>query len=203
MSKLQVVLEQDGADFPHAKARAEQPLSDEALIARIAAADRLAIQLLYARHHVRIYRFVLRLSGNATLAEDMLSEVFLDVWRHADKFQGRCAVSTWLLTIARNKAVSTLRRTREQEWDDRLAATVEDPSDNPEASIQNAQRSEVLRRCLAQLSADHREIVDLVYYHEKSIKEVATIVGIPEATVKTRMFYARKHLAKMLEGVEV
>jgi RNA polymerase sigma-70 factor, ECF subfamily len=203
MSKLQVVLQQD-ADFGRQpKPRSEQPISDEALIARIADADRLAIQLLYARHHVRVYRFVLRLSGNATVAEDVLSEVFLDVWRHADRFEGRCAVSTWLLTIARNKAVSMLRRTREQEWDDNLAATVEDPSDSPETAVLNGERSEIMRRCLAQLSSEHREIVDLVYYHDKSIKEVATIVGIPEATVKTRMFYARKHLAKLLEGVEV
>jgi RNA polymerase sigma-70 factor, ECF subfamily len=203
MSKLQVVLEQDTGFGRQSKPRGEQPISDEALIARIAKADRLAIQLLYARHHVRVYRFVLRLSGNATVAEDALSEVFLDVWRHADRFEGRCSVSTWLLTIARNKAVSMLRRTREQEWDESFAATVEDPSDSPETVVLNGERSEVLRRALEQLSPDHREIVDLVYYHEKSIKEVAAIVGIPEATVKTRMFYARKHLAKLLEGVEV
>jgi RNA polymerase sigma-70 factor (ECF subfamily) len=203
MSKLQVVLEEE-ADFRQpAKPRAEQPITDDALIARIADADRLAVQLLYARHHVRVYRFVLRLCGDATLAEDVLSEVFLDVWRQADRFQGRCAVSTWLLTIARNKTISMLRRNREQEWDENIAVTVEDPAENPEASLQNGQRSEILRRCLEQLSPDHREIIDLVYYHEKSIKEVATIVGIPEATVKTRMFYARKHMAKMLEGVEV
>ena len=61
-----------------------------------------------------------------------------------------------------------------------------------------------MRQCLTALSAEHREVIDLVYYHEKSVKEVAEIVGIPEATVKTRMFYARKKLSELLQeqGVE-
>jgi RNA polymerase sigma-70 factor, ECF subfamily len=64
--------------------------------------------------------------------------------------------------------------------------------------LQNKDRGEVLRQALTQLSAEHREIIDLVYYHEKSIEECAQILGIPSATVKTRMFYARKKLAEMV-----
>ena len=63
---------------------------------------------------------------------------------------------------------------------------------------------ELLRKALSALSAEHREIIDLVYYHEKSVEEVAQIVGIPENTVKTRMFYARKKLGELLKeaGIE-
>ena len=68
---------------------ANQATSDEVLIGRIAKGDRLAMQVLFARHHVRVYRFVLRLVGNQSVAEDLISEVFLDVWRQADRFEGR------------------------------------------------------------------------------------------------------------------
>ena len=177
-----------------------QATSDEVLISRIASGDRLAMQVLFARHHVKVYRFVLRLVSNPTTAEDLISEVFLDVWRQASRFEARSQVSTWLLAIARFKALSALRKRPEEELDDEKAAAIEDTSDDPEVTAQKKDKSEVLRKCLSELSPDHREIIDLVYYHEKSVEEVAEIVGIPEATVKTRMFYARKKLAELLKN---
>ncbi|HVV61879.1 MAG TPA: sigma-70 family RNA polymerase sigma factor [Pseudolabrys sp.] len=181
-----------------------QTTSDEVLISRIAGGDRLAMQVLFARHHVRVYRFVLRLVRNEATAEDLISEVFLDVWRQAGKFEGRSAASTWLLAIARFKALSALRRRPEEELDDETAAAIEDTSDDPEVALEKKDKGAVLRQCLTKLSTEHREIIDLVYYHEKSVEEVAAIVGIPEATVKTRMFYARKKLGEILKenGVE-
>jgi RNA polymerase sigma-70 factor, ECF subfamily len=181
-----------------------QATSDEVLIGRIANGDRLAMQVLFARHHVRVFRFVVRLVRNETTAEDLISEVFLDVWRQANRFEGRSAVSTWLLAIARFKALSALRRRPEEELDEDTAGAIEDPSDDPEIVLEKKDKSALIRKCLTGLSAEHREIIDLVYYHEKSVEEVAEIVGIPENTVKTRMFYARKKLAELLkaEGIE-
>jgi len=176
-----------------------QTTSDEVLIGRIANGDRLAMQVLFARHHVRVYRFVLRLMRNEAAAEDLISDVFLDVWRQAGKFEGRSAVSTWLLSIARFKALSVLRRRGEEELDDESAEAIEDQADDPEVALAKKDKGAALRQCLAKLSAEHREIIDLVYYHEKSVEEVAGIVGIPEATVKTRMFYARKKLSELLK----
>jgi len=176
-----------------------QTTSDEVLIGRIAGGDRLAMQVLFARHHVRVYRFVLRLVRNEATAEDLISEVFLDVWRQAAKFEGRSAVSTWILSMARFKALSSLRRRTEDELDDETAGTIEDPGDDPETALAKKDKGAALRQCLEKLSAEHREIVDLVYYHEKSVAEVSIIVGIPEATVKTRMFYARKKLSELLK----
>jgi RNA polymerase sigma-70 factor (ECF subfamily) len=181
-----------------------QTASDEVLIGRIADGDRLAMQVLFARHHVRVYRFILRLVRNEATAEDLVSEVFLDVWRQAGKFEGRSAASTWMLSIARFKALSALRRKTEQELDDAMAETIVDDADDPHASLQKKDTGDVLRHAINTLSAEHREIIDLVYYHEKSVEEVAQIVGIPEATVKTRMFYARKKLGELLkqQGVD-
>ena len=176
-----------------------QTSSDEVLISRIANGDRLAMQVLFARHHVRVYRFVLRLVRNEATAEDLISEVFLDVWRQAAKFEGRSAVSTWMLSIARFKALSALRRKPEYELDEETAEAIEDHSDDPEVTLAKKDKGALLREALSALSAEHREVIDLVYYHEKSVEEVARIVDIPEATVKTRMFYARKKLSEFLK----
>jgi RNA polymerase sigma-70 factor, ECF subfamily len=180
-----------------------QSTSDEVLIGRIANGDRLAMQVLYARHHVRVFRFVVRLVRDEATAEDLISEVFLDVWRQAARFEGRSAVSTWMLAIARFKALSALRRRPDQELDEETAGAIEDPSDDPAAALEKKDKSTLIRKCLTGLSAEHREIIDLVYYHEKSVEEVAEIVGIPQNTVKTRMFYARKRLAELVKAAGI
>jgi len=186
--------------LPAAPARAE---TDEALIARIAAGDKRAMRTLFDRHHLRIYRFALRLLGEREVAEDVLSEVFLDVWRHAEMFGGRSQASTWLIAIARFKALTWLRRRGETPLDEATAAAIPDTSDDPETVMRKKQQSQILRDCLARLSLKHREIVDLVYYQEMTIAEVARIVGIPEATVKTRMFHARRQLFDLLAAAGV
>ena len=174
---------------------APETSSDEMLIRRIAEGDQLAMRTLFGRHRVPLYRWLLRLVGDETLAEDLLSDVFLDVWRQAAAFEARSSVSTWLLAIARYKALSARRRRTDVELDEEIASKVADPADDPEVLLQKKNRAELLRHSLARLSPEHGEIVDLVYFHGKSVKEVAEIVGIAEATVKTRMFYARKKLA--------
>jgi RNA polymerase sigma-70 factor (ECF subfamily) len=107
------------------------------------------------------------------------------------------------LAIARFKALSSLRRKGEMALDEDKAAAIEDHTDDPEVTLQKKDKGEILRQCLTALSPEHREIIDLVYYHEKSVEEVAGIVNIPENTVKTRMFYARKKLAELLKAAGV
>jgi RNA polymerase sigma-70 factor (ECF subfamily) len=85
------------------------------------------------------------------------------------KFEGRSTVSTWLLATTRFKALSALRRRKDVELDDEAADAIEDASDDPEAAAQKKDTSQALRKCLTALSPEHREIVDLVYYHEKSV----------------------------------
>ena len=144
------------------------------------------MQVLYGRHHVRVFRFALRLVRNESVAEDLISEVFLDVWRQAGKFEGRSAVSTWLLAITRFKALSAIRKRKDAELDDETAAAIEDTSDNPEVVAAKKDTGNALRNCLTALSPEHREIV-----------------GIPENTVKTRLFYARKKLAELLRAAGI
>jgi RNA polymerase sigma-70 factor (ECF subfamily) len=178
--------------------------SDAKLLELIAQGDDRAIRTLFARHRVRIYRFALRLVGNEATAEDLVADVFFEVWRRAGQFQGNSQVSTWLLAITRNMALSVLRRRSTEELDESAAERIEDSADRPDTVMQKAEQSAIIARCLKRLSPAHREIIDLVYYHEKSVDEVAKIIGIPQSTVKTRMFYARAQIAKMLQhsGVE-
>ena len=174
--------------------------SDDMLIVRIGGGDRLAMQTLFARHRTAVYRWLVRLVGNEATAEDLLSDVFLDVWRQADRFQARSSVSTWLMAIARFKALSARRVRKDAELDETIEATVADPSDNPEIMLQKKNRDALVREALNSLSPDHKEIIDLVYYHERSVDECAQILGVPSGTVKTRMFYARKKMAEMVKA---
>jgi RNA polymerase sigma-70 factor (ECF subfamily) len=179
-------------------AASAETCSDEALLARIADRDRLAMQTLFARHRTRLYRWLLRLVGNEAVAEDLLSDVFLDVWRQAAHFEARSSVATWLMSIARYKALSARRRRTDEPLTDGITEAITDPSDNPEAAFEKKSRGEVLRQAISNLSPEHSEVIDLVYYHGKTADEVARILHVPQATVKTRMFYARKRLATLV-----
>src|ERR1700750_2606307 len=183
---------------------AAQATSDDMLLESIANGNRTAMHILYCRHNVRVYRFILRIVRDATTADDLVSQVFLDVRRPAKQFQGRSQVSTWLLSIARFKALTAMRQRRFEDIDQEDVRQIPDNCDTPETSLDRSDTSAILRAYVQKLSPAHREIITLVYYHEKSVEEVGQIIGIPQSTVKTRMFYARKQLADLLKdcGVE-
>jgi len=176
-----------------------QATSDEVLISRIAAGDRLAMQVLYARHNVKVL-LVCAASGEQC-----------DHGRGSDQrgLPRRVAPGLALrgevrgLDLAagdrRFKALSALRRRSEEELEEEDAGSIADGADDHEVAVQKKDKSEIMRHCLTRLTPEHRDIIDLVYYHEKSVEEVVEIVGIPEATVKTRMFYARKKLSELLK----
>ncbi len=134
----------------------------------------------------------------SSIADDVVNEVFLEAWRHAGEFEGRSQVATWLLSIARFKAISACRRRSESQLDDRTAAVIEDVSDNPSTAMEKRQRSAILQNCLAKLTPIHREVINLIYYQGKKIEEVAQSTGTPINTIKTRMHHARLRMADLL-----
>ena len=184
--------------------RSAQDNSDAALVEAIAAGDKRALQMLYRRHHVKVYRFALRFLRDEAAAEDMVSEVFIDVWRQAERFERR------------SPGVDLAARDRPQQGAVQPAPPLERAARRRGRGIHRGSRRQPggrdaeagarrsLRDCLTQLSPAHREIIDLVYYHERSIEEVAEIIGVPANTVKTRMFYARKRIGEMMaaRGIE-
>ena len=116
------------------------------LVERIAAGDKLAMQVLFARHRTSVYRWLYRFVGNETVAEDLLSDVFFDVWQQAGRFEGRSAVTTWLLSIARFKALSARRRRTDAVLDETIETTVADTADNAEMHWRRRTRA----RCCAE-----------------------------------------------------
>jgi RNA polymerase sigma-70 factor (ECF subfamily) len=173
--------------------------ADAAVLRRIAAADRSAMHTLFSRHHLAVYRFVLQALQDKALAEDVTTEVFLDVWRHASRFQGRSTALTWILAIARQKTFAAARPKGRAPIGGDIAAAAAARRNDPVARPQAADRNVVLRQCMARLSAEHREVIDLVYYQEQSVESVATILGIPRSAAQTRVFSARKRLADELK----
>lgn len=185
-----------------------EPADDErdaALLARIATGDQDALRSLYERYGERIFRYVYRLVGNETKAEEVTNDVMLEVWKNAARFEGRSRVSTWVIGIARYRALNAVRgkRLTEVDLDD-----VPEPSNG--SSLQSEQETfetqRDLRRLLSQalktLSVEHRDVVELTFFHGFSYPEIARIVGCPENTVKTRMFHARRKLKKALGETE-
>lgn len=167
--------------------------SDKKLIERIANADKAAVQALFARYHVKIYRFIVRMVGSEAVAEELANEVFLDVWRQAGRFESRTAVSTWLMAIAHNKAISHLHQKKNTAPDDKAIAWGKDKTD----------RGAAIREAIDSLSPNHRAVIDLAYYHELSVRELAKVLDIPTKTVKTRMFHARRNLAEKLKKADM
>lgn len=173
---------------------------DQMLLQDVARGDASAMHMIFLRHQQRVFRFILRLVHSHDLAQDIVSQVFLDVWRFAHRFEYRSRVSTWLLSIARFKAINAIRRPTYQNLDELDLSEIVDTSDTPEIALDRKKTSRMLQDCLAELSPAHRRILDLFYYQDCSVAEISERIGIPEATVKSRLFYARKHLVRVLVG---
>lgn len=177
-----------------------QGASDEDLVRQVAQGERRALEALYARHHRRVFHFIRRFEDNAATAEDLANDVFLDVWSLAARFEFRSRVTSWLLGIARYKALNARRARKKTVDPDEELGGLADAADTPEITAQKASKAEALRKCIAALPEEHRIVVDLVYYHEMPIRDVAEILQLPENTVKTRMFNARRKLSALMQA---
>lgn len=173
-------------------------VSDELLLKQVAAGNKAAMHIMFARHRKTVFGFVQRIVRNPAIADDLVSQVFLDVWRSAHKFEGRAKVSTWFLSIARFKALSSLRERRCETIDQNEVLAIADVSDTPERAVARKQASSILQMSIDTLSAAHQQVIELIYFQDKSVAEVSEILGISDSTVKTRMFYARKRLANLI-----
>lgn len=178
------------------------PQEELLLVRRVAAGDAQALRRIYSQHNVRLFQYLKRFLKDQAAAEDVLAEVFIDFWKSAARFEGRSTLNTWLCAMARNKAISHVRKYPPARDAEDMAGIADD-ADTPEVGLQKQDKGARLRVCMAQLSLEHREVVDLVYYHDKSVAEVAEILGVPANTVKTRMFYARKKLSELLAAAGI
>ncbi len=170
---------------------------DRRLLERIAACDRAAFETFFRAHGAAVHRFVRDLVRDDGLAEELTSDVMVEVWRNAGKYGGRSRARTWVFGIAHHKAVDALRRRRAPTvpLDELLGVAAGD--DPAEAALRAADRRR-LDGALAALSAEHRAVLELTYVEGFAQAEIAEIVGCPVATVKTRAFYAKQRLRDAL-----
>ena len=168
---------------------------EHALLERVKERDRCAFEELYHLYFRRLCGYVLRVVRREEIVEETVNDVMFVVWTDAAKFQGRSRVSSWIFGIAYRRGLKLLSR------EERLAAEVTEPWAGPTAA-EPRQRQELrwsLDKAFAGLSADHRAVVELTYFQDRSYREIANIVGCPVNTVKTRMFHARIRLRRILQ----
>jgi RNA polymerase sigma-70 factor (ECF subfamily) len=183
------------------RSSAKAKLSDEVLLTQIAAGDQQAFSQLYLRYQSKLVRYCARvLKDDIAQAADIVDEAMFDVWRSAGNFAGRSKPSTWIYSITRNKLIPWLRKTSEVTLEDEsILDALIDPAATPAEELAMDDMQQQLLRLMDQLTEEHREVLKLTYFEDKSVKEVAELLGISENTVKTRMFYARKRLAQLLD----
>ena len=176
---------------------------DGKLLQRIAGGDKEAFTELYQRLQRPLFGFLVKLVREREMAEEVLNETLLDVWRQAGRFEGKSSVSTWVYSIAHHKAVSRLRRIREHPLDEAAAEKIEDTAPTADMRVEENDTARLLKGMLDKLSFDHREVIQLAYYQEFSVQQIAEVLDLPENTVKTRMFYARQRLKALLDAAGV
>lgn len=166
---------------------------DAVLLARVAAERMDAFEALYRRYHPRLAHFLQRMTRCRSLVDEILDDTMLVVWHKAHTFNPGGKVSTWIFGIAYRQALKAVRRLDEAvEFDpDRHGQ----PSlDAPDALVQQQQQRQHIERALADLSAEHRAVIEMTYFLGYSCRDIAQVMDCPVETVKTRMFYARRRL---------
>jgi len=173
---------------------------DTLLLKRISIGDREAFTELYKSYQPRLIKFCSRiLKNDVALAADIADEAMIEVWKSAGTFSGRSLPSTWIHSIARFRLIGYLRKNKELLQDDNPEwLNIEDEALPVDIEIDVDDRNDEIADSLGKLSDKHREVIELVYYKELSIKDIAAMLSISENTVKTRMFYARAKLKSIL-----
>lgn len=175
-----------------------QSESDATLLERAARSDERAFEVLYRRFESRIFRYVAALTKDTAVAEELTSETFFEVWRGAATFRGASSVSTWIFGIARHKTFSLLRQRKPPAESIDGAGPIPAEDAGPEEIAATGALQHKVRRALERLSPEHREALELSLYHDLSYEEIARIAGCPVNTVKTRAYYARREMKKIL-----
>jgi RNA polymerase sigma-70 factor (ECF subfamily) len=158
-----------------------------------------AFERLLERYERRLYRLCLSLLREPAQAEDAAQESFVRIWKALPGYDGRASLSTWCYTIARNRALTALQRRRDEATLSDAEVAAEAETTAAAAATDADDRAQLLRALVAGLPERYRRTLTLFYYEERSVPEVAAMLGIPEGTVKTNLFRARGLLLGSLE----
>ena len=174
-------------------------VQEAAWLERIADGDRLAFEQLFRAYQKRIAAYLYRMTGDAEAAAEATNDVMIAVWKQAKDFQALSKPSTWIFGIARNKGLGQLRTKSTRRTEDiEDVPEAADTRKSPEQVLSQEQQSRQMRLALDQLPAEQREAVHMAFFQGMSYKEIAQVAGCPEATVKTRIFHAKRKLQPIL-----
>ena len=186
-------------------------LPEHELVRRVREGDGIAFEALSASYRESVRRLVLHTVRDEDAADDLVQEVFLRLWTHADQWKGTGSLRGWLLRMAMNLALNhlrALRRRRQQpleqepdpiaEEDESLAPAwmIDASALGPDLLLEQAEQRRLLQHLVTNLPAEKRAVFHLVHVAGMALREVAETLGIPEGTVKSRLFYANKRLAR-------
>jgi RNA polymerase sigma-70 factor (ECF subfamily) len=172
------------------------------LLVRIGREDQAAFRQLYKAFSRKVYAYVLNMLNDHARAEEVVADTLYEVWRHPQRFRGESQFSTWLIGIARRKALMVYRARRPDEAHadlDDIADVMASDSPDGYAELAARQRREGVQHCMGKLSDEHRECLHLVFFEGMGLAEVAEIQNCPEGTVKTRLFHARQKIRNCLQ----
>ncbi len=179
------------------------PAADNTLMLKVRDGDLGKFSFLFERHHRTLFNFLLRLTGNRDLSEDLVQEVFLRMLKYRRTFRPDSQFTAWMYQVARNAHVDYFRKhkneapaDRDAEKEDSLVEPV-GPAPNPEQQFRKAQEASLVRRALARLSLDKREVLILSRYQGLKYEEIAAILGCEVGTVKGRVFRAVQELGNI------
>lgn len=185
-------------------------LDDHVLVKAHVGGDRKAFEVLFRKYRDVVHRLVYSIVRDETLVQDVVQEVFLLVYRHLHKFRQDSAFKTWVYRIAVNEAIRHLNRLKrwqplpEGDFEPQIAPTtlvVSSIGDSPERIMIEGEQRAHISAAIATMKAHHRLILNLFYLEELPVQEIARILDIPEGSVKSRLFYARDALKKVLEPI--
>ena len=178
-----------------------KPAEDLDLIRRMQAGDEDAVRDLYALYGQRLYAYALRLRNDPATAEDVTQNTLVTAWRTARTFRGEGRLIAWLLGIVHHTAMKSLRGSTNY-LDDVAEETISADQPSPEEQAQVKDERRWVRQGMQSLSPEHRAVLELIFYQELTINEVAQVLDVPLGTVKSRLSYARTHLRGVLARTE-
>jgi len=170
---------------------------DLSLVRKVAAGDHVAMKQIYELHSGPLFHFVKNWLADHHEASDIVHETMLEVWRRADRFQGRSSLKSWIFSIARNKSIDRNRKSSRLSYTDEMP-DITDEQANPMEALELSQDAAILKLCISNLSETHRRMIHLAFYQDLSYREISEIEDCPVGTVKTRILHAKKLLMRDL-----
>ena len=175
---------------------------ERALVQRIAERDEKALEELYRRYEPRVLAFAQQRLNDMATAFDTLNEVMLEVWKSAERFEGRSSVATWILSITRHRVIDRLRQRGDRVFEEMDDAATDERAVDAEGALAGAADARQVRHCIEELPSAQRDAVHLAFFEDLSYADIARVMECPEGTVKTRVYHAKRALKDCLANAE-